>query len=76
VTSCVNKSVWRRPAMSFVEEDLTINGHAIAVRINAAKLPILAPAGKATQYHAPAVWGCGWIAALYDGYKNSPITTA
>jgi acetyl-CoA carboxylase biotin carboxylase subunit len=59
--------------MSFVQEDLTINGHAIEVRINAEKLPNFAPCpGKITQYHAPGGLGVRMDSALYDGYKIPP----
>lgn len=59
--------------MSFTQEDLTINGHAIEVRINAEKLPNFAPCpGKITQYHAPGGLGVRMDSALYDGYKIPP----
>ena len=59
--------------MSFSQEDLTINGHAIEVRINAEKLPNFAPCpGKITQYHAPGGLGVRMDSALYDGYKIPP----
>ena len=59
--------------MSFSQEDLTINGHAIEVRINAEKLPNFSPCpGKITQYHAPGGLGVRMDSALYDGYKIPP----
>ena len=59
--------------MSFGQEDLTINGHAIEVRINAEKLPKFAPCpGKITQYHAPGGLGVRMDSALYDGYRIPP----
>jgi acetyl-CoA carboxylase biotin carboxylase subunit len=59
--------------MSFTQEDLTINGHAIEVRINAEKLPNFAPCpGRITQYHAPGGLGVRMDSALYDGYKIPP----
>jgi len=59
--------------MSFTQDDLTINGHAIEVRINAEKLPNFAPCpGKITQYHAPGGLGVRMDSALYDGYKIPP----
>ena len=59
--------------MSFTQDDLKINGHAIEVRINAEKLPNFAPCpGTITQYHAPGGLGVRMDSALYDGYKIPP----
>ena len=59
--------------LSFTQEDLKINGHAIEVRINAEKLPNFSPCpGKITQYHAPGGLGVRMDSALYDGYKIPP----
>ena len=59
--------------MSFGQEDLEINGHAIEVRINAEKLPSFSPCpGKITQYHAPGGLGVRMDSALYDGYSIPP----
>ena len=59
--------------MSFTQEDLSINGHAIEVRINAEKLPNFAPCpGRITQYHAPGGLGVRMDSALYDGYVIPP----
>jgi acetyl-CoA carboxylase biotin carboxylase subunit len=59
--------------MSFTQEDLKINGHAIEVRINAEKLPNFSPCpGKITQYHAPGGLGVRMDSALYDGYVIPP----
>jgi len=59
--------------MSFTQDDLKINGHAIEVRINAEKLPNFAPCpGKITQYHAPGGLGVRMDSALYDGYSIPP----
>ncbi|MFK7880616.1 acetyl-CoA carboxylase biotin carboxylase subunit [Roseobacter sp.] len=59
--------------MSFQQDDLTINGHAIEVRINAEKLPNFAPCpGRITQYHAPGGLGVRMDSALYDGYTIPP----
>jgi acetyl-CoA carboxylase biotin carboxylase subunit len=56
--------------MSFTQEDLAINGHAIEVRINAEKLPDFAPRpGTITQFHAPGGLGVRMDSALYDGYR-------
>ncbi len=59
--------------MSFGQEDLVINGHAIEARINAEKLPNFAPSpGRITQYHAPGGLGVRMDSALYDGYRIPP----
>ncbi|WP_270729389.1 acetyl-CoA carboxylase biotin carboxylase subunit [Shimia sp. Alg240-R146] len=59
--------------MSFGQDDLTINGHAIEVRINAEKLPNFTPCpGKITAYHAPGGLGVRMDSALYDGYSIPP----
>jgi len=56
--------------MSFGQEDLSIRGHAIEVRINAERLPNFAPCpGTITQYHAPGGLGVRMDSALYDGYR-------
>ncbi len=60
--------------MSFVQEDLHINGHSIEVRINAEKLPNFTPCpGRITQYHAPGGLGVRMDSALYDGYSIPPF---
>ncbi|WP_306005131.1 acetyl-CoA carboxylase biotin carboxylase subunit [Aquicoccus porphyridii] len=59
--------------MSFTQDELQINGHAIEVRINAEKLPNFAPCpGRITQYHAPGGLGVRMDSALYDGYSIPP----
>ncbi|WP_170366608.1 acetyl-CoA carboxylase biotin carboxylase subunit [Ruegeria arenilitoris] len=59
--------------MSFGQDDLKINGHAIEVRINAEKLPNFAPCpGKITAYHAPGGLGVRMDSALYNGYSIPP----
>lgn len=59
--------------MSFGQDDLSINGHAIEVRINAEKLPNFSPCpGTITQYHAPGGLGVRMDSALYDGYRIPP----
>jgi acetyl-CoA carboxylase biotin carboxylase subunit len=59
--------------MSFAQDDLKINGHAIEVRINAERLPNFAPCpGRITQYHAPGGLGVRMDSALYDGYAIPP----
>ncbi|WP_413872199.1 acetyl-CoA carboxylase biotin carboxylase subunit [Albidovulum sp.] len=59
--------------LSFTQDDLVINGHAIEVRINAERLPTFAPCpGKITHYHAPGGLGVRMDSALYDGYTIPP----
>jgi len=59
--------------LSFTQDDLTINGHAIEVRINAERLPDFAPRpGRITHYHAPGGLGVRMDSALYDGYSIPP----
>ncbi len=59
--------------MSFTQDDLKINGHAIEVRINAEKLPNFTPCpGRITQFHAPGGLGVRIDSALYDGYSIPP----
>ncbi|MEL6915521.1 MAG: acetyl-CoA carboxylase biotin carboxylase subunit [Pseudomonadota bacterium] len=59
--------------LSFTQDDLTINGHAIEVRINAETFPGFAPRpGRITQYHAPGGLGVRMDSALYDGYSIPP----
>ena len=59
--------------MSFVQEELEINGHAIEVRINAERLPNFAPCpGKVRVFHAPGGLGVRMDSALYGGYSIPP----
>ena len=59
--------------LSFTQDELEINGHAIEVRINAERLPTFAPCpGKITQYHAPGGLGVRMDSALYQGYSIPP----
>ncbi|WP_299882197.1 acetyl-CoA carboxylase biotin carboxylase subunit [uncultured Sulfitobacter sp.] len=59
--------------MTFEQDTLEINGHAIEVRINAEKLPSFSPCpGTITQYHTPGGLGVRMDSALYDGYKIPP----
>ncbi len=59
--------------LSFSQENLQVNGHAIEVRINAEKLPNFAPCpGRISQYHAPGGLGVRMDSALYDGYSIPP----
>ena len=59
--------------MSISQEDLTINGHSIEVRLNAEKLPQFSPSpGKISQYHAPGGLGVRMDSAIYTGYAIPP----
>ena len=59
--------------MSFGQDDLSINGHAIEIRINAEKLPKFSPSpGRISQYHAPGGLGVRMDSAIYDGYTIPP----
>nr|WP_321508904.1 acetyl-CoA carboxylase biotin carboxylase subunit [uncultured Celeribacter sp.] len=59
--------------LSFSQDDLKLNGHAIEVRINAEKLPNFTPCpGKVTQYHAPGGLGVRMDSAIYQGYSIPP----
>ncbi|MEZ5911751.1 MAG: acetyl-CoA carboxylase biotin carboxylase subunit [Paracoccaceae bacterium] len=59
--------------MSFGQEELEVNGHAIEVRINAERLPNFAPCpGKVNTFHAPGGLGVRMDSALYGGYRIPP----
>ena len=59
--------------LSFDQDALSINGHAIEVRINAETFPGFAPRpGRITAYHAPGGLGVRMDSALYDGYSIPP----
>jgi acetyl-CoA carboxylase biotin carboxylase subunit len=59
--------------MSFGQDDLEINGHAIEVRINAEKIPNFSPCpGKVRMFHAPGGYGVRIDSALYSGYAIPP----
>jgi acetyl-CoA carboxylase biotin carboxylase subunit len=59
--------------MSFTQEELVPNGHAIECRINAEKLPDFRPSpGKITTYYAPGGLGVRMDSAIYDGYVIPP----
>ncbi|MGL4311169.1 MAG: acetyl-CoA carboxylase biotin carboxylase subunit [Paracoccaceae bacterium] len=59
--------------MSFSQDDLVVNGHAIEVRINAERLPNFAPCpGKVRVFHAPGGLGVRMDSALYGGYSIPP----
>jgi len=59
--------------LSFTQDDLKINGHAIEVRINAEKLPNFSPCpGLVNTFHAPGGLGVRMDSALYGGYRIPP----
>ncbi|SNS55372.1 biotin carboxylase /acetyl-CoA carboxylase carboxyltransferase subunit alpha [Tropicimonas sediminicola] len=59
--------------LSFSQDDLVVNGHAIEVRINAEKLPNFTPCpGTVGMYHAPGGLGVRMDSALYGGYTIPP----
>ena len=59
--------------MSFSQDELEINGHAIEVRINAEKLPNFSPCpGTVRVFHAPGGLGVRMDSALYGGYSIPP----
>ncbi|MEM8754707.1 MAG: ATP-grasp domain-containing protein, partial [Pseudomonadota bacterium] len=59
--------------LSFAQEDLTVNGHAIEARINAESLPGFAPSpGRVDAYHAPGGLGVRMDSGLYAGYSIPP----
>jgi acetyl-CoA carboxylase, biotin carboxylase subunit len=59
--------------MSFGQDDLTLYGHAIEVRINAEKLPNFSPCpGLVNTFHAPGGLGVRMDSALYGGYRIPP----
>ncbi|MBV7410535.1 acetyl-CoA carboxylase biotin carboxylase subunit [Maritimibacter sp. DP1N21-5] len=60
-------------SLSFTQDELEINGHAIEIRINAERLPNFTPCpGKVTQFHAPGGLGVRMDSALYGGYAIPP----
>ena len=60
--------------LSFGQDDLVLNGHAIEVRINAERLPNFAPCpGKVNTFHAPGGLGVRMDSALYGGYRIPPV---
>ena len=59
--------------MSFTQDDLVANGHAIECRINAEKLPQFQPSpGRIRTYYAPGGLGVRIDSAIYDGYVIPP----
>lgn len=59
--------------LSFKQEDLKVNGHAIEVRINAERIPSFTPCpGKVSTFHSPGGLGVRMDSALYGGYSIPP----
>ncbi|MEM9902578.1 MAG: acetyl-CoA carboxylase biotin carboxylase subunit [Pseudomonadota bacterium] len=59
--------------LSLTQDDLTLDGHAIEVRINAEKVPGFTPSpGTVGTYHAPGGLGVRMDSALYSGYRIPP----
>ncbi|RJE84835.1 acetyl-CoA carboxylase biotin carboxylase subunit [Paracoccus onubensis] len=59
--------------MEFQQENLSIRGHSIEVRINAEKVPGFSPCpGRISQFHAPGGLGVRMDSALYQGYSIPP----
>jgi acetyl-CoA carboxylase biotin carboxylase subunit len=59
--------------MSFTQDELTHEGHAIECRINAEKLPHFQPSpGTVETYYAPGGLGIRMDSAIYGGYRIPP----
>ncbi len=59
--------------MSFTQDELTHEGHAIECRINAEKLPNFQPSpGTIETYYAPGGLGIRMDSAIYGGYRIPP----
>ncbi|MEQ8248475.1 MAG: acetyl-CoA carboxylase biotin carboxylase subunit [Alphaproteobacteria bacterium] len=59
--------------LSFSQDDVRINGHAIECRINAENPRTFAPnPGKVTSFHAPGGYGVRVDSGLYGGYSIPP----
>ena len=59
--------------LSYKQEDIEINGHAIECRINAEDPVNFTPSpGQITQYHAPGGPGIRVDSHIYNGYKVPP----
>lgn len=59
--------------LSFAQEDIRFNGHAIECRINAENPVTFTPSpGKITDYHAPGGLGVRVDSALYAGWTVPP----
>ncbi|MCA8879656.1 MAG: acetyl-CoA carboxylase biotin carboxylase subunit [Rhodobacteraceae bacterium] len=60
--------------LSFTQDGMRVNGHAIEVRINAEKVPGFSPSpGRITAFHAPGGLGVRMDSAIYDGYAIPPF---
>jgi len=59
--------------MSFTQDELSPEGHAIECRINAEKLPQFQPSpGTVETYYAPGGLGIRMDSAIYGGYRIPP----
>ncbi len=59
--------------LSFTQEDIHFEGHAIEVRINAENSETFAPSpGMVTDFHAPGGLGVRLDSAIYAGYSIPP----
>jgi acetyl-CoA carboxylase biotin carboxylase subunit len=59
--------------LSFTQDDVTINGHAIECRINAEDPDTFLPSpGRVTDYHPAGGLGVRVDSALYSGYRVPP----
>jgi acetyl-CoA carboxylase biotin carboxylase subunit len=59
--------------LSFTQEDVVFEGHAIECRINAENPRTFTPSpGKITDYHAPGGLGVRLDSAIYAGYSIPP----
>jgi acetyl-CoA carboxylase biotin carboxylase subunit len=60
--------------LSFTQDDVKIQGHAIECRINAEDPVTFAPnPGRVTSFHAPGGLGVRIDSGLYDGYSIPPF---
>jgi acetyl-CoA carboxylase biotin carboxylase subunit len=60
--------------MSFTQDEVVPNGHAIECRINAEKLPQFQPSpGQVRTYYAPGGLGVRMDSAIYGGYTIPPF---
>ncbi|HHL42415.1 MAG TPA: acetyl-CoA carboxylase biotin carboxylase subunit, partial [Hellea balneolensis] len=59
--------------LSFTQQDIRFNGHAIECRINAENPRTFVPSpGKVSEFHAPGGLNVRLDSALYAGYKIPP----